>query len=128
MAAHPLTRSDPGARARFARVALTGLAALGPAAPGQGELALRFGLSAWMRLGGVGLAEAGSVLAELRGAVLHGAGLDRRHEPVPFRVPDPQADLLLLAGYLDDLLTRTARATGATRAAVVDLALDALAA
>jgi hypothetical protein len=115
------------ARGRFAEVALTGLVGLGGEPPGGGELALTFGLSAWMRLAGVGLAEAASVLADLRGALLAGAGLERRGEPVPFRVPDPRQDLLLLAGYLGDLLTRAARATGSDRATLATRALEALA-
>ncbi len=115
------------AQARFAAVALTGLAGLGPG-PGPGELALQLGLSAWMRLGGVGLAEAASVLADLRGAVLTATGLEHSGEPVPFRVPDPRQDLLLLAGYLGDLLSRAATATGSDRAVIVALALRALAA
>ena len=114
------------AHTRFAAVALTGLAGLGPGAP-VGDLALPLGLSAWMRLSGVGLAEAASVLADLRGAVLGATGLEHNGEPVPFRVPDPRQDLLLLAGYLGDLLHRAAAATGSDRTAVAARALRALA-
>ncbi len=116
------------AHTRFAAVALTGLAGLGPGAAAGTDLALPLGLSAWMRLSGVGLAEAASVLADLRGAVLGATGLEHNGEPVPFRVPDPRQDLLLLAGYLGDLLHRAAAATGSDRTAVAARALRALAA
>lgn len=112
------------ARARFAAVTLTGLAGLGPE-PG---LALPLGLSAWLRLSGVGQAEAASVLSDLRGAILAATGLEHSGEPVPFRVPDPRQDLLLLAGYLCDLLSRAAAATGSDRPAIVARALTTLAA
>lgn len=112
---------DPRPAERFARVALTGLAGLGT----EGDLALRLGLSAWMRLAGVGPGQAGAVLAGLREPVLTGSGLDRRDEPVPFRVPDPEGDLLLLAGYLAQLLIRAARTTGTDRATVALQALEA---
>ena len=121
-----LLEAPPEARDRFAEVALAGLAGLGGDPPGGGELALTFGLSAWLRLAGVGLPEAASVLAGLRGAVLAGAGLESREEPVPFRVPDPRQDLLLLAGYLDDLLTRAARTTGSDRSTLAVRALETL--
>lgn len=55
-------------------------------------------------------------------------GLEHSGEPVPFRVPDPRQDLLLLAGYLCDLLSRAAAATGSDRPAIVARALTTLAA
>ncbi len=121
---HLAPTPDPGAAERFARVALTGLAGLGT--EGDPDLALRFGLSAWMRLAGVGPGQAAAVLAGLREPVLTGSGLDRGEEPVPFRVPDPEGDVLLLAGYLAQLLTRAARTTGTDRATVATRALQAL--
>ena len=124
-----LAEPDPNqARARFAAVALSGLAGFGPGVPKGADLALPLGLSAWMRLSGVGLAEAASVLADLRGAVLSATGLEHSGEPVPFRVPDPRQDLLLLAGYLGELLHRAAAATGSDRTAIAARALRALAA
>jgi hypothetical protein len=123
-----LVRAGPEARTRFARVALTGLAGVGDEASVTSSLALPLGLSAWMRMAGVGPAEAASVLSDLRGAVLTAAGLDRSGEPVPFRVPDPRADLLLLAGYLGDLLSRAARTTGTDRADLAARDLQSLAA
>jgi hypothetical protein len=116
------------AHTRFAAVTLTGLAGLGPSPGPSPDLALQLGLSAWMRLSGVGLAEAASVLSDLRGAVLAATGLEHSGEPVPFRVPDPRQDLLLLAGYLGDLLSRAAATTGSDRPAIVARALRALAA
>ena len=87
---HRPAEGDPGAAARFALVALTGLAAFGPAGPGCPDLALELGLSAWMRMAGVGTAEARATLSALREAVLAAAGLDRAAEPVPFVGPGPE--------------------------------------
>jgi hypothetical protein len=124
--ARPLA-PDPGATARFARVALTGLATFGPFAHGGPDLALELGLSAWMRLAGVGTAEARATLIALRGAIVGAAGLDPREEPVPLTGRDPRQDTLLLAAYLCGLLTRAGGAGGSDREAVVAGALERLA-
>jgi hypothetical protein len=123
---HRPAGGDPGAPARFALVALTGLAAFGPAGPGCPDLALELGLSAWMRMAGVGTAEARATLSALREAVLAAAGLDRAAEPVPFVGRDPRQDTLVLAAYLCDLITRGARAAGVDHGTVVDRALAEL--
>ncbi len=116
--------SGPGSGpARFAAIALSGLAALGPVRPG---LALELGLSAWMRLAGVGTEEARDTLAALRPALLGAAGLDPGTEPVPFVGRDPRGDTVTLAAYLDDLCARAVRVTGADRATLVAGALERL--
>jgi hypothetical protein len=123
---HRTPEADPGARDRFARIVLSGLATFGPGAPGGPDLALELGLSAWMRLAGVGTAEARATLSALREAIVAAAGLDRAEEPLPFVGRDPRADTLVLAAYLCDLLTRATRAAGLDHQAVVDRALDGL--
>jgi len=112
--------------ARFAEIALTGLAALGPVGPAFGGLALELGLSAWMRLAGVGTEEARDTLSALRAALLGAAGLDPRTEPVPLVGRDPKGDTLALAAYVEDLCGRAVRVTGTDRATLVAGALERL--
>jgi hypothetical protein len=124
---HRLRRADdPGATARFAAVALAGLATFGPPRLGGPDLALELGLSAWMRLAGVGTAEARASLFALREAVVGAAGLDPASEPVPLTGRDPRQDTLLLAAYLCDLLTRAAGTSGVEHQVVVARALERL--
>jgi hypothetical protein len=124
---HRLRRAeDPGATARFAAVASSGLATFGPPRPGGPDLALELGLSAWMRLAGVGTAEARAALLALREAVVGAAGLDPASEPVPFIGRDPRQDTLILAAYLCDLLIRAARVSGVGHQALVAGALERL--
>jgi hypothetical protein len=113
---------------RFGAIALAGLAALGPQGQGRGTLALELGLSAWMRMAGVGVAEARSGLSALRRAILDTAGLDVATEPVPLAGRDPRADTLTLAAYLGDLLTRAARVSGADPATIAARATHRLSA
>jgi hypothetical protein len=117
-------RSETEGRTRFAAVALSGLATFGRPRPGGPELALELGLSAWMRMAGVGLFEARAALSALRGAVVQAAGLDPSTEPVPLVGRDPRQDTVVLAAYLCDLLARAA--SGPDRAAVVARALEVL--
>jgi hypothetical protein len=114
-AQEPVPEGAPG---RFGAVALAGLCALGPPGHGRSTLALELGLSAWMRMAGVGLGEARAGLATLRGAILGAAGLDVATEPVPFAGRDPRADTLTLAAYLGDLLARAARVNGTDPATI----------
>jgi hypothetical protein len=118
-AASTLSQQDgdlgPG---RFGAIALAGLAALGPPGRGGGTLALELGLSAWMRMAGVGVAEARSCLFALRVAILKAAGLDLATEPVPLAGRDPRTDTLTLAAYLGDLLTRAARVSATDPATI----------
>lgn len=112
--------------ARFAEIALTGLAALGPGPEIRPGLALELGLSAWMRLGGVGTEEARDTLVALRAALVAEAGLEAEREPVPFIGRDPRSDTLTLAAYLGDLLPRALRASGTDRAHLVAGAVERL--
>jgi hypothetical protein len=120
------TPAEKGAATRFATIALSGLATFGPRPAGRPDLALELGLSAWMRLAGVGTAEATGALWALRAAVLTAAGLDRDQEPVPLTGHGPRQDTLTLASYLADLLTRAARPGGADHRALVARATDRL--
>jgi hypothetical protein len=87
-----------------------GLAELGPfPAPGD-DLSLELGLSIWLQESGAELEEAREAMFEVRGLVLEVAGLDPRTEPVPFVGRSLEADLVLLASYMDDLMVRAALA------------------
>lgn len=112
--------------ARFAEIALTGLFALGPGGQTLPSLALELGLSAWMRLAGVGTEEARDTLSRLRGALLEAAGLEEATEPVPLVGRDPRGDTLTLAAYLGDLLVRALRVSGSDRALLVAGTLERL--
>jgi hypothetical protein len=121
-----LLAPDPGAATCFAEVALPHLATLGPRAPGGTDLALEFGLSAWLRRAGLGTEEAVTALWALRAAVLQTAGIDPGDEPVPLTGHGGRQDTLTLASYLAGLLARVARAGPLDHRAVVARASDRL--
>lgn len=94
-----------------------GMAALrdgdsGPRRHTGDDLSIPLGLSAWIVRAAVDLPSAYDSLLSLRQVVVAAAGLDRRSEPVPLRLPDPRAALRSLGAYLYDLVGRGARHAG----------------
>ena len=93
----------------------------------DGCLTLPLVLSAWVRRHDLDLDDACDALVELRRAVIATATLDAACEPVPLVVGDRRRAVLTLAGYLDDLVDRAARAGGTDRGAVIESAFAVLA-
>jgi hypothetical protein len=106
---------------------LRGLTILGPAASPDPDLALEFGVSAWMfgtntdAFGVLGL------LAALRRAVVEAAGMDATREPIPLIGRSPRDDVLRSVAYLGDLLERAARVARCTRGELAERAIARLA-
>jgi hypothetical protein len=72
------------------------------------DLALELGMTAWMRLGKAGPAEALATMKAVRKAILDEAGMEKGDEPLPLTGVSPKADLLNWAVYLADLVRRAA--------------------
>ncbi len=106
--------------------AARGIASLEPTDLVEGNLTLPLGLSAWMRLAGLDLAEARDVLLILRSRLLETSGLDRASEPVPLLAGDERTAVLALAVYLEGLVARASRRAGTSREQSAELALAAL--
>jgi hypothetical protein len=98
----------------FGPAALRGLAELGRVDIGSGDLSVELGLSVWLQWSGSSHDEARTTLLALREQVLSVCGLDRASEPVPLVGRSAKFDLVMLAGYLGDLLRRAAHAARCT--------------
>jgi hypothetical protein len=70
------------------------------------QLALRFGLSAWIRQAGLELVEAIRIFAALRAAILEVGPLDAPTEPIPLSGRTADVAVLNWAVYLAGLLHR----------------------
>jgi hypothetical protein len=106
MAASPCTE--------FGHAALRGLAELGRVDIGTGDLSVELGLSVWLQWSGSSHDEARTTLLALREQILSACELDRSSEPVPLVGRSPKLDLVMLAGYLGDLLSRASHAAECT--------------
>ncbi len=106
MAAAPCTEFGPAA--------LSGLAELGRVDAGSGDLSVELGLSVWLQWSGSSHDEARTTLLALREQILSACGLDRANEPFPLVGRSVKLDLVMLAGYLGDLLSRAAQAARCT--------------
>jgi hypothetical protein len=106
---------------------LRGLTILGPGASPDPDLALEFGMSAWMFRTNTDLFAALGLLASLRVAVLEAAGMDPRREPIPFVGRSPRDDVLGSVAYLGELLERAARVAKCTRSELAERAIIRLA-
>ena len=81
-----------------------GLSDLGPMP--EPDLALELGLSAWMRISGIDLADARAQMLSIRSAVIEAGDLDPATEPVPFSGRTSRLAVLNLAAYLGNLMKR----------------------
>jgi hypothetical protein len=118
MAATPCTAFGPAA--------LRGLAELGRVDVGSGDLSVELGLSVWLQWSGSSHDEARKTLLALREQILSACELDRASEPVPLIGRSPKLDLVMLAGYLGDLLGRAAHAARCTPAELARRVITAL--
>lgn len=84
------------------------------------DLALELGLTAWMRLGGAGPAEALAAMRAARTAILEVADIDPASEPLPLIGVSTKADLLNWAVYLADLVRRAARSSRCDTTLIVE--------
>ncbi len=107
----------------FLTAFVAGLVQLGPIEPRSGDLSIELGISVWMRRSGTPVAEASTVLGELRVALVEAAGLDLATEPVPLVGHAPARDLLTLVLTVSDLLDRAVVASGLSRDELVRRAL-----
>jgi hypothetical protein len=98
----------------FGPAALRGLAELGRVDTGSGDLSVELGLSVWLQWSGSSHDEARKTLLSLREQILSACGLDRASEPVPLVGRSTKVDLVMLAGYLGDLLSRAAHSARCT--------------
>jgi hypothetical protein len=105
---------------------LRGLTILGPYEGKGPDLALEFGMSAWLRLGATDAARACLVLTSLRAAVLEVAEMDPRCEPVPMSGRSARIDVLTAAGLLSELVVRAAHATGTSPQSLAEAAIELL--
>lgn len=120
----PTTSISPtDAPLAFVAEAARGLAMLTPEDLEGGILTLPFGLSAWMKRGGVDMAGAVEGLLVLRSALLAASGLEAGCEPVPMLARDGRTALINLAVYLDGLMRRAARFARATRRDMAETAV-----
>jgi hypothetical protein len=83
---------------------LRGLSDLGPVP--EPDLALELGLSAWMRISGIDLADARAQMLSIRSAVIEAGDLDPATEPIPFSGRTSRVAVLNLAAYLGNLMKR----------------------
>jgi hypothetical protein len=98
----------------FGPAALRGLAELGWVDVRSGDLSVELGLSVWLQWSGSSHDEARTTLLALREQILSACGLDPVTEPVPLIGRSAKLDLVMLAGYLGDLLRRAAHAARCT--------------
>jgi hypothetical protein len=96
----------------FGPAALRGLAELGRVDSGSGDLSVELGLSVWLQWSGTSHDEARTTLLALREQILSSCGLERASEPFPLIGRSAKLDLVMLAGYLGDLVRRAAHAAG----------------
>lgn len=108
----------------FAPAVLRSLAVLVPSGQIGTDLACELGLSAWIRLTGIDLADAPRRLWAIRQAILEAGQMDAATEPVPMAGRSPRLDLLNLVAYLGDLVDRAASNRGCDRDAIIAEALD----
>ncbi len=99
-------------RTEFGPTALRGLAELGRVDSGTGDLSVELGLSVWLQWSGSSHDEARTTLLALREQILSSCGLERASEPFPLIGRSTRLDLVMLAGYLGDLVRRAAYAAG----------------
>jgi hypothetical protein len=113
----------------FAPALLRGLSVLGLADCSESVLALEFGLSAWMRLGGVvDFETARGQMLKVRDALLEAGEMDTRSEPIPLSGRSPRLDTLHLATYLGTLVERAASCADCEPQQIVERAIEQLAA
>jgi predicted dinucleotide-utilizing enzyme len=105
---------------------LRGLSILGPQDLPGPDLALEFGVSAWMLSTQTDVAGVRGLLPALRAAVLEAAGMDAAHEPVPFVGRSHRDDVVRSVGYLAELLARAAAAAGCEPTEIAERAIGRL--
>jgi hypothetical protein len=111
-----LIRMAPAPCAEFGPAALRGLAEIGRVDIGSGDLSVELGLSVWLQWSGSSHDEARTTLLALREQILSACALDRASEPTPMVGRSAKLDLVMLAGYLGDLLRRAAHTARCTPA------------
>jgi hypothetical protein len=111
---------------QFAAELAHGVADFKPDDLAYDALTVSFGLSAWMRRSSVGFEQAWEGVMMLRAALLEAGGLDRATEPVLLRAADARTALVNMTVYLDGLVSRGARRTGADRSEIIAQAVDML--
>lgn len=113
-------------RTNFAPAVLQGLAELGAVDPSSGDLSLELGISLWLRTSETSLDDARTTLLALRRHILRACGLDADSEPVPMVGRSLERDLVLLVGYVADLLERAAMVAGCALSEVARRVIAAL--
>lgn len=105
---------------------LRGLTILGPGTWSDPDLALEFGVSAWMFGTNTDVFGVLELLGALRIAVLWAAGMDAAREPIPLVGRSPRDDVLGSVAYLGDLLERATRLAACTRGELAERAIARL--
>jgi hypothetical protein len=117
-----VTSTSP--REAFAPAVLRGLIDLGSVV--ETDLALEFGLSAWMHFNDVDFEEARLALLAVRRILLRVGNIDPLTEPIPFSGRSPRLDTLNLAAYLGNLVERAAASTQCPPDDIVEQAIRML--
>lgn len=102
---------------------LRGLTILGPGESPDPDLALEFGVSAWMFGRDTDVFAVLELLGALRTAVLEAAEMDAAHEPIPLTGRSPREDVLGSVAYLGQLLERAAHVATCTRGELAERAI-----